>query len=79
MEDGNNDHIQNLTDQNKEQDEGQGDCTAAEEEESVTEEKRDSCLDKDERETRSAVMHTGGRICLHGQETQEVRRGDHRW
>jgi len=57
-EEGKEDHIEKLRDQDKEDEEGQGDSSAEEEEESESEEERDVRLDEDKREERSTVVHT---------------------
>jgi len=48
--------IKKLSDQNAEQEEGQSYCSVEEEEDSETEEERDTHLDKEESDERWAVM-----------------------
>jgi len=55
-EEGNDDRIEELSDKEEERKEGHVVGSAAEEEQSQTEEERDARLDKDERQKRSAVV-----------------------
>jgi hypothetical protein len=55
-EEGNQDRIEELSDEYEEQEEGQGNSSAEEEEESETEEERDARPDEEVRENRSAIV-----------------------
>jgi len=55
-EQGNKDHIEELSDEDEEEEEGQGDSSAEEEKESETEEERYARLEDEERDKRSAVV-----------------------
>ena len=68
-----------MSDQDEEQDEGQGDSSAEDQQESETEEERDACLDKEEREKRSADVRTQDGYAFvdeRRKRTDEATRGD---
>jgi hypothetical protein len=78
-EEGDEDRIEELSDEDEEQQQGQGDSSGEEEEENETEEERDARLDEEERENRSAVVWTQpGYACVEvrRKRTDEVTRGD---
>jgi hypothetical protein len=62
---GNDDCIEDPSNEDEERDEGQGDSSVEEEEEKEMKEERDASLDKEEAEQMSAVMHTqAGYACV---------------
>jgi len=78
-DEGNEDHIEGLNDEDEEQEEGQGDSSAEDEEESVTEEERDARLNEEERDKRSAVVPTEAGYAFvdeRRKRTDELTRGD---
>jgi len=55
-EDSNEDRINHMSNEDEEQEEGQGNSRVEEEEESKMQEERDTCLDKEGREKKMAVV-----------------------
>jgi hypothetical protein len=78
-EEGDQDRIEELSDDGEEQEEGQSDSRAEEEEENETEEERDARLDEEEREKRSVVVRTQARYASvdeRRKRTDELTMGD---
>ena len=79
---GNEDSIEELSDEDEEQEDGQGYSSVEEEEENETEEARDARLDKEQREQWSAVVRTQAGYAFVDERrtwTDEVTRGDDIW
>jgi hypothetical protein len=78
-EEGNEDRIEELSDEDEKQEEGQIDSSAEQEEENKTKEERDARLDDEEREKTSVVVRTHAGYAFVDQRrkrTDEVTRGD---